>query len=71
MISGRQYAVAVDGATITFECERAGHSYKINFGKKPLARRMGDAACRMMASWWSREKGGCIGGCPKCERAKP
>lgn len=68
MISGRQYAVAVDGTVITFECARAGHTYKIDFGAKrrALARRMQSGACKMMASWWSREKGGCIGECPRC-----
>lgn len=66
MISGRQYATGVDGTVITFECGRQGHTYKIDHGKKPLHRRMGPGACKMMASWWSREKGGCIGECPKC-----
>ena len=69
MVSGRQYAVAVEGAVITFECKRAGHLYKIDFSKKPLHRRMGEGACKMMASWWTKEKGGCIGDCPSCERA--
>ena len=34
MINGRQYAVAVDGTVITFECKRARHRYKIDFGSK-------------------------------------
>lgn len=66
MISGRQYATAVDGTVITFVCDRNGHTYKIDFSKKPLTQRLGNAACRMMARWWSRERGGCIGECPKC-----
>ena len=69
MTSGRQYAVSVEGTTILFECGRANHTYKINFAKKPIARRMGAAACRMMASWWTRAKGGCLGECPKCKRS--
>jgi hypothetical protein len=69
MVSGRQYATAVDGTVITFECEREKHAYKIDFSKKPLARRLGPQGARMMAGWWSREKGGCIGECPKCVRA--
>lgn len=70
MASGRQYATAVNDTTITFECERAGHTYKINFGlkRRPISQRMGSGGCKMMASWWSREKGGCIGECPKCEK---
>jgi hypothetical protein len=71
MTSGRQYATAVEGTTITFECERHKHTYKINFGKKPLARRLDASACKMMARWWSRERGGCIGNCPKCAKATP
>jgi hypothetical protein len=69
MISGRQYAVALTGTTITFECDKAKHSYKINFGTKPLARRMGEEGCRMMLRWWGRDRGGCIGECPKCLKA--
>ncbi len=67
MKHGRQYATGVDGTVISFECPH-GHTYKVDFSKRPIARRMGAQACRMMASWWSREKGGCIGECPKCER---
>lgn len=69
MISGRQYAISVEGTTITFECARAGHTYKIDYGKKPLHRRMQEGGCRFMARWWSRERGGCIGECPKCAKA--
>lgn len=65
-ISGRQYAIAVVETVVTFECGRLGHTYKIDWSKKPLTKRMGPAGCRMMAGWWSREKGGCIGECPKC-----
>lgn len=68
MSSGRQYAVKVEGCIIFFECERAQHSYKIDWSKKPLTKRMGPAGCAMMASWWSRKKGGCIGNCPKCDK---
>lgn len=70
MIQGRQYATAVTGTVITFECKRSGHTYKINYGLKrlPIYRRMGVDACKMMASWWSRAKGGCIGECPKCAK---
>lgn len=68
MLDGRQYAVKVDGATITFECQREGHTYSIDFSSKrrPIAQRFGASGARMFASWWSRDKGGCIGTCPKC-----
>lgn len=68
MLQGRQYATAVDEMVITFECGRQGHTYKINWGKKTLTQRMGSEACRMMARWWSRARGGCIGNCPLCDK---
>lgn len=69
MTSGRQYAIAVEGTVITFECERSGHRYKIDFASKRrrLTARLSPQACKFQASWWSKEKGGCIGACPKCE----
>lgn len=72
MKSGRQYALAVEGTVITFECERGKHTYKIDFASKrrKLTARLGAAGAKLMASWWSREKGGCIGNCPKCDKAK-
>ena len=68
IVSGRQYAVRVEGTVIFFECDRAGHSYKIDWSKKSLTKRMGPEGCKMMAGWWSREKGGCIGNCPMCDK---
>lgn len=68
MISGRQYAVGVEGTVITFECKRAGHTYKVDMASKrrKIVQRLGEAATRFHASWWSKEKGGCIGECPIC-----
>lgn len=72
MINGRQFAVAVDGTVITFECKAFRHRYKIDFASKRrrLTARLSPAACKFQASWWSEEKGGCIGGCPQCEKDK-
>jgi len=72
MTQGRQYAVAVDGTVITFECKRSRHRYKIDFASKRrrITARLSPDACRFQASWWSEEKGGCIGACPKCEKEK-
>ena len=72
MINGRQFAVAVDGTVITFECKRARHRYKIDFASKRrrLTARLSPDTCKFQASWWSEEKGGCIGGCPQCEKAE-
>jgi hypothetical protein len=66
--NGRQYAIAVEGTIVTFECQRAKHVYKIDFSKKPLTQRLSETACKMMGSWWSRAKGGSIGECPKCRK---
>ena len=68
MISGRQFAIGVEETIITFECARQGHKYKIDWAKKSLTRRMGPEGCKMMARWWSREKGGCIGECKQCDK---
>ena len=70
MTTGRQFAVSVEGTVITFECKRSRHRYKIDFASKRrrLTARASPDACRFYASWWSEEKGGCIGACPKCEK---
>ena len=70
VVDGRQYAVEVSafGSKITFECARAGHRYTQDFGKGPRHRRLEGVGLRLMARWWSREGGGCIGPCPKCRR---
>lgn len=65
----RQYAIAVKDTVITFECERNRRTYKIDFGRKPISRRMDESGCRLMARWWSRDRGGCLGDCPKCKCA--
>ena len=72
LVQGRQYAVAVDGTVITFECKQARHRYKIDFASKRrrLTARLSPDACKFQASWWSEEKGGCIGACPQCEKDK-
>jgi hypothetical protein len=72
MIQGRQYAVSVDGTVITFECKRAGHTYKINMASKrrKQTQRLTPSQTKFHASWWSKAKGGCIGACPKCEAAE-
>lgn len=73
MTNGRQFAVAVEGTVITFECKRSRHCYKIDFASKRrrLTARLSPQACKFQASWWSEEKGGCIGACPKCEKDRP
>ena len=68
LVAGRQYAVGVEGTVIVFECKRSGHTYKIDMASKrrKIVQRLGEAATRFHASWWSKEKGGCIGECPIC-----
>ena len=70
MTNGRQFAVAVDGTVISFECKRARHRYKIDFASKRrrLTARLTPDAAKFLASWWCEEKGGCVGACPQCEK---
>jgi hypothetical protein len=72
VVTGRQFAVTVEGTVITFECKRARHQYRIDFGSKRrrLTARLSPDGCKFHASWWSEEKGGCIGACPKCEKER-
>lgn len=67
-VNGRQYAVAHQGTTIEFECATAGHRYQEDFGVRPVAQRLGPTGVALMASWWSRARGGCIGTCPQCQK---
>lgn len=68
MVSGRQYAIAVEGTVITFECKNAGHTYKVDMASKrrKLVQRLSETATRFHYNWWTKEKGGCIGECPTC-----
>ena len=68
MVSGRQYAVAVEGTVITFECKRFGHQYKVDMASKrrKIVQRLDAAATRFHYNWWTKEKGGCTGECPVC-----
>lgn len=84
--SVRDYAVALDGLVMTFECGRAGHRYTTDFGKaKPAA--PGRLWLARMLRYWGREGGGAsafkrAGGrtvrangrmvrhCPRCRREK-
>lgn len=70
LTNGRQFAVAVNGTVISFECKRARHRYKIDFASKRrrLTARLTPDAAKFLASWWCEEKGGCIGACPRCEK---
>ncbi len=65
----RGAAVAYDGGTkVTYEWP-CGHREVTDFGSKrrPLAKRMGAAGARMMASWHSVAKGGVnLPLCKKC-----
>ena len=67
MMNERHYAVALDGTKMTFEC-KSGHRYSVDWAKKPVHQRMGQTGCRMMLSWWSKEKGGVTSKpCRKCQ----
>lgn len=70
VVDGRQYAVGLEGSVITFECARAGHRYTQDFNRGPVTKRITGAGLRLMADWWSKAKGGCIGQCPTCQRQR-
>lgn len=70
MGTGRATAVYLGDEKIQFTHMRCGHVWVVDYAKKPAHKRLGGpTGCKMMASWWSAEKGGCISACPKCERA--
>ena len=66
--TGRADAVYLGDQRIQFTHRRCGHVWVVDYAKKSVTKRLPPAGCRMMASWWSAEKGGCISACPKCER---
>ena len=57
-----------------WECSK-GHTWvgllfpkRDSFGRKiPGNHHKSDAACRLHARWWSKERGGCSGTCKQCE----
>ena len=67
---GRHYAINREGTVVTFVCP-CGRSYKVDYSKGPVAKRMGPQGVAMMSRWWSKEAGGCISApCPACRREK-
>lgn len=64
MITGRAFAEYLGDTRIkfTYEC---GHTEIKDYSKGPVHKRMGPSGCKMMASWWSKEKGGVVAACPK------
>lgn len=66
--AGRSWAEYLGGTRIRFH-HPCGHTSTKDYSKGPVAKRMGVAGARLMASWWSKEKGGVIARCPKgCKR---
>lgn len=63
----RSWAELIGPTTIRFH-HPCGHNSTKDFNKGPIPKRMGAAACRMMASWWSKEKSGVHAKCPICTR---
>jgi hypothetical protein len=61
MTSGlRDFAVALDGSVMTFECGRAQHRYTLDFSKeKNPSKRLSPTFLAKMRSYWSRQGGGC------------
>lgn len=80
----RDYAIALDGLVMTFECGKAGHTYRRDFGKeRQPAKRLPAWWLQRMLRYWSREGGGCaafvgitrsrgqrLPHCPTCRRQR-
>lgn len=65
---GRHHPVALSGARITFRCP-CGREYEVDFGRRPVARRLSPTAAQMMFGYWSR--GGVSSPpCKACQRAR-
>ena len=66
----RGWAELVEGTVLRFYCP-SGHSWQEDMNRQSLPRpkRLGPSGCRLMASWWSKEKGGVTITCPSCRRA--
>ena len=63
----RGWAEYLYGARIRFYWP-CGHTRVTDYSKQPVTKRMGEIACRMMASWWSKEKGGVnLKPCGRCK----
>lgn len=67
--NGRAYAEYLGGTKIKFYYD-CGHMSVKDYSKGPVSKRVGEIGCKMMTSWWSKEKGGVTAPCPTCEREK-
>ena len=61
----RSKPLKLDGTRVTFQCS-CGRTYVHDYAKGPIPKRMGTQGVAMMFSWWSKQKDGIQGGCPKC-----
>lgn len=69
MVHGRSWAELIGPTKFRFH-HPCGHTSTKDYSKGIVARRMGVAGCKMMASWWSKERGGVVAPCPKCHPKK-
>lgn len=61
----RAYAEWLGGTRMRFFYP-CGHTSTKDYAKGPVSKRMGSIGTKMMASWWSKDKGGVSGAhCPK------
>jgi hypothetical protein len=66
--SPRAYAKHLGGTLMKFFYP-CGYSNVRDYSKGKVSKRLQEGGCKMMGSWWSKEKGGVIAECPRCRRA--
>ncbi len=66
MLGDKADATYLGGTRFKFTYRKCGHTETKDYSKGPVARRMSEGGCKLMASWWSR--GGVLAVCRKCER---
>ncbi len=59
---GRSWAEWLGDTRIKFH-HPCGHTSIKDYGKGPASKRMGFAGTKMMAGWWSRQRGGVVAPC--------
>jgi hypothetical protein len=65
----RGYAEYLGGTRIKFFFPDCSHTEIKDYSKGPRSKQMQETGCKMMASWWSKEKGGVsLGPCKKCKK---
>jgi hypothetical protein len=67
--SKRCYAEYLDGLRVRFFYP-CGHYETIDYAKKPVPKRPGQTALKMLARFWSKENGGVTAKCKTCAKKR-